>query len=50
MKCANKQPNKSTINGARAAPILELASKKQNAAFLVEVGNNSVGIQQEKHL
>ena len=33
--------NKSTIKGAKAAPILELASRKQNAAFLVEVGKSS---------
>ena len=34
-------PSKSTRNGATAAPIFELASKKQKAAFLVGVGKSS---------
>ena len=33
--------SKSTMKGAIAAPILELASKKQKVAFLVLVGNIS---------
>ena len=40
-KTLSISPNKSTIKGAKAAPILELASRKQNAAFLVEVGKSS---------
>ena len=34
-------PSKSTRNGATAAPIFEVASKKQKVAFLVGVGKSS---------